>query len=49
MTYRMPVDHITATLKPASFFKVNPSMDVPGIHDNLSTTIQPGQNDSSCH
>lgn len=45
----MPVDHITATLKPVSFFKVNPSMDVPGIHDNLSTTIQPGQNDSSCH
>ncbi|KAH0591411.1 hypothetical protein H2248_001488 [Termitomyces sp. 'cryptogamus'] len=29
----MPVEHLSVTLKPNSFFKANPSMDVPGTHD----------------
>jgi len=43
---RMPVDHITATLKPVSFFRANPGMDVPGTQDNLSVVAQ---QESSCH
>ncbi|KAJ3558405.1 hypothetical protein NP233_g11516 [Leucocoprinus birnbaumii] len=48
----MPVEHVVATLKPVSFFKVNPSMDVPSTQDHLSTPAQPtqnGTNGSSCH
>jgi hypothetical protein len=29
----MPVDHVRMTLKPNSFFSVNPSLDVPGGKD----------------
>jgi primary-amine oxidase len=29
----MPVEHLSVTLKPTSFFKLNPSMDVPGTAD----------------
>jgi len=32
----MPVDHIRLTLKPNSFFKANPSLDVPGMKDEKS-------------
>ncbi|RXW16056.1 hypothetical protein EST38_g9798 [Candolleomyces aberdarensis] len=32
----MPVEHLNVTLKPASFFKANPSMDVPGTKDAFS-------------
>lgn len=29
----MPVEHMNLTFKPNSFFKANPSMDVPGTKD----------------
>ncbi|GLB43633.1 putative amine oxidase [Lyophyllum shimeji] len=29
----MPVEHLNVTFKPSSFFKVNPSMDVPSTED----------------
>ncbi|KAH0591412.1 Peroxisomal primary amine oxidase [Termitomyces sp. J132] len=29
----MPVEHLNVTLKPNSFFRANPSMDVPGTND----------------
>ncbi|KAF8808159.1 peroxisomal copper amine oxidase [Phlegmacium glaucopus] len=54
----MPVEHLTVSFKPNSFFKANPSMDVPGIRDPLSapafdgsnsTTTHNGQAPSSCH
>jgi primary-amine oxidase len=32
----MPVEHLSITFKPNSFFKANPSMDVPGSNDSLS-------------
>ncbi|KAF9567748.1 peroxisomal copper amine oxidase [Agrocybe pediades] len=32
----MPVEHLTVSFKPNSFFKANPSMDVPGSKDPLS-------------
>ncbi|KAJ3488074.1 hypothetical protein NLJ89_g11653 [Agrocybe chaxingu] len=32
----MPVEHLTVSFKPNSFFKANPSMDVPGTKDPLS-------------
>lgn len=32
----MPVENLSVTFKPNSFFKANPSMDVPGIKDHLS-------------
>jgi primary-amine oxidase len=32
----MPVEHLRVTFKPNSFFKANPSMDVPGIKDSHS-------------
>ncbi|TFK26740.1 peroxisomal copper amine oxidase [Coprinopsis marcescibilis] len=32
----MPVEHINLTFKPVSFFKVNPSMDVPVSNDSKS-------------
>lgn len=33
----MPVEHLSVSFKPTSFFKSNPSMDVPGTRDPLST------------
>lgn len=44
----MPVDNLSITLKPVSFFKVNPSMDVPGTRDAMSASANSGQN-GSCH
>lgn len=32
----MPVENLSVTFKPNSFFKVNPSMDVPGTADHQS-------------
>ncbi|KAK0466066.1 copper amine oxidase [Desarmillaria tabescens] len=32
----MPVEHLSVTLKPQSFFTMNPSMDVPGTRDPKS-------------
>ncbi|KAF8910178.1 peroxisomal copper amine oxidase [Gymnopilus junonius] len=32
----MPVEHLTVAFKPNSFFKANPSMDVPGTRDPRS-------------
>ncbi|KAF8664615.1 hypothetical protein AX16_000714 [Volvariella volvacea WC 439] len=37
----MPVEHLSFTLKPQSFFKLNPSMDVPGIKDPRSVPAFP--------
>jgi len=37
----MPVEHLSVTFKPNSFFKVNPSMDVPGIVDPRSVPAFP--------
>ncbi|XP_006453965.1 hypothetical protein AGABI2DRAFT_196562 [Agaricus bisporus var. bisporus H97] len=45
----MPVDAFRVTLKPVSFFKVNPSLDVPGTQDHLSVPAQPTQNGHACH
>lgn len=48
----MPVEHLNVTFKPNSFFKSNPSMDVPGTKDALSvpafTKDQEGSAPSSC-
>ncbi|KIK02221.1 hypothetical protein K443DRAFT_536129 [Laccaria amethystina LaAM-08-1] len=33
----MPVEQLSVSFKPTSFFKSNPSMDVPGTRDPLST------------
>jgi primary-amine oxidase len=32
----MPVEHLSLTFKPNSFFKANPSIDVPGSNDSFS-------------
>ncbi|KDR85777.1 hypothetical protein GALMADRAFT_386616 [Galerina marginata CBS 339.88] len=40
----MPVEHLTVSFKPNSFFKANPSMDVPGSNDPLSV---PAFNDNT--
>ncbi|KAF7784980.1 hypothetical protein Agabi119p4_1145 [Agaricus bisporus var. burnettii] len=45
----MPVDTLNVTLKPVSFFKKNPSLDVPGTQDHLSVPAQPTQNGHACH
>ncbi|KAG5642009.1 hypothetical protein DXG03_003781 [Asterophora parasitica] len=37
----MPVEHLSVTLKPNSFFKENPSMDVPGTADAHSVPAFP--------
>jgi hypothetical protein len=34
--YSMPVEMLSITLKPASFFDYNPSMNVPGAKDGKS-------------
>jgi len=51
----MPVQHTRLTFKPNGFFKVNPSMDVPGIKDSHSGPAFPndagtenGVNGQSC-
>lgn len=37
----MPVEHMSILFKPNSFFKVNPSMDVPGTKDTHSVPAFP--------
>jgi len=37
----MPVEHLNVTFKPSSFFKINPSMDVPGTFDQRSVPAFP--------
>ncbi|KAJ7188863.1 copper amine oxidase [Mycena filopes] len=37
----MPVEHLSITFKPVSFFAVNPSMDVPGVNDPQSVPAFP--------
>ncbi|KAF8079221.1 copper amine oxidase [Lyophyllum atratum] len=37
----MPVEHLNVSFKPNSFFKMNPSMDVPGIVDARSVPAFP--------
>lgn len=44
----MPVEHVSVTFKPNSFFKVNPSMDVPGSKDSLSVPAFPEESPLSC-
>ncbi|KAG2022643.1 copper amine oxidase [Coprinopsis cinerea AmutBmut pab1-1] len=46
----MPVEHFSVTFKPNSFFKVNPSMDVPGAKDTMSVAAFKGstENGDAC-
>lgn len=45
----MPVETLHLTFKPNSFFKVNPSMDVPGVKDPLSKpAFANGASSSAC-
>ncbi|KAG5639662.1 hypothetical protein H0H81_008823 [Sphagnurus paluster] len=37
----MPVEHLSVNFKPNSFFKANPSMDVPGTYDEHSVPAFP--------
>ncbi|KAF8899406.1 peroxisomal copper amine oxidase [Infundibulicybe gibba] len=37
----MPVEHLSVTFRPQSFFKLNPSMDVPGVRDQHSVPAFP--------
>lgn len=37
----MPVDHLSVTFNPQSFFTSNPSMDVPGVRDAHSVAAFP--------
>ena len=54
---RMPVEHLNVTFKPNSFFRTNPSMDVPGTFDLHSRPAFPNGvadgsangNGSVCH
>ncbi|KAG6917386.1 hypothetical protein DXG01_002765 [Tephrocybe rancida] len=43
----MPVEQLSVTLKPNSFFKANPSMDVPGTFDMHSVPAFPTTNGAS--
>jgi len=45
----MPAENLSVTLKPVSFFKTNPAMDVPGTQDPLSKPAYSTQNGNSCH
>ncbi|KAF8971756.1 peroxisomal copper amine oxidase [Flammula alnicola] len=49
----MPVEHLNVTFKPISFFKANPSMDVPASKDKLSVPAfesnANGSGTSCCH
>lgn len=46
---RMPVENLTVSFRPQSFFKINPSLDVPEAKDPESVLASNGQNRSSCH
>lgn len=43
---RMPVEHLSVTFKPNSFFKANPSMDVPASSDKHSVNAFGGDSNS---
>ncbi|KAJ7625545.1 copper amine oxidase [Roridomyces roridus] len=45
----MPVEHLSVTLKPQSFFATNPSMDVPGVQDKHSVPASFSSEATSCH
>ncbi|KAK0460880.1 copper amine oxidase [Armillaria novae-zelandiae] len=50
----MPVEHLNITLKPQSFFTMNPSMDVPGTRDPKSVAAfsqdaAPSHGHAGCH
>ncbi|KAK0479795.1 hypothetical protein IW261DRAFT_1479098 [Armillaria novae-zelandiae] len=50
----MPVEHLNITLKPQSFFTMNPSMDVAGTRDPKSVTVfsqeaAPSHGHAGCH
>ncbi|SJL13514.1 related to peroxisomal amine oxidase (copper-containing) [Armillaria ostoyae] len=50
----MPVEHLSITLKPQSFFTMNPSMDVPGTRDPKSVAAfsqgaAPSHGHAGCH
>ncbi|KAF5385361.1 hypothetical protein D9615_001013 [Tricholomella constricta] len=47
----MPVEHLSVTFKPNSFFKANPSIDVPGTADARSVPAFPNgaPNDNANH
>jgi len=46
---RMPVENLKVSFRPQSFFKINPSMDVPGAKDTKSVLVSNGENCSSCN
>jgi primary-amine oxidase len=45
----MPVESLKISFRPQSFFKFNPSMDVPEAKDTKSVLVSNGENCSSCH
>jgi len=45
----MPVEHLSVTFKPTSFFKLNPSMDVPGTADPQSVPAFPNGSATNGH
>ncbi|KAK0461555.1 copper amine oxidase [Armillaria novae-zelandiae] len=50
----MPVEHLNITLKPQSFFTMNPSMDIPGTRDPKSVAVfsqeaAPSHGHAGCH
>ncbi|KAJ7725639.1 copper amine oxidase [Mycena maculata] len=45
----MPVEHVSVTFKPQSFFAANPSMDVPGTQDPHSVPALTPNGESPCH
>ncbi|KAK0479798.1 copper amine oxidase [Armillaria novae-zelandiae] len=51
---KMPVEHLNITLKPQSFFTMNPSMDIPGTRDPKSVAAfsqeaAPSHGHAGCH
>ena len=46
---RMPVENLKVSFRPQSFFKINPSMDVPEVKDTKSVLVSSGENCSSCN
>jgi primary-amine oxidase len=47
--YSMPVENLSVTFKPTSFFKLNPSMDVPGTADRQSVPAFPNGSATNGH
>jgi primary-amine oxidase len=45
----MPVEHLRVGFKPVSFFKQNPSLDVPGDKDSVSSNAFEGTNGACCN